>query len=249
MERPACGPRQGRRPASGEGGRIRIDGVNLRSLFGRGPSSPTTVVLVLVAISLLQGTISYTLTFGSLAGLGISLPILRSLSIALRLGSAGVVVVLWLLGKERALFAAMIAMTGILTVGLIAAVAGLLDILLKISPGTAITLAADVVMIAITNVLIFSVWYWIIDPPGIDGRKAPDREWDFLFPQRSGLSGYESWLPSYTDYLFIAFNTTLAFSPTDTLPLTKRAKWLMMLQATISVVSIVVIAASAINNL
>jgi hypothetical protein len=223
--------------------------MKLRSLFGRGPSSPTTVVLVLVVTTLLQGTISYSLTFGRLSDLGLNLPILRSVLLTLRLGIAGLVVLLWLLGRERALFGAIIACTAFLTLGLIASVAGLLDVLFKLSSGTAVTFVADVVLMAVTNVLIFSTWYWIIDPPGIDGTKSADQAWDFLFPQRSGIPGYESWVPAYTDYLFVAFNTSLAFSPTDALPLTKRAKWLMMLQAVISVVTIVVIASTAINAL
>ncbi len=221
----------------------------LRSLFGRGPSSPTTVVLVLVVTTLLQGTISYTLSFGRLADLGLSQDVARSLALALRLGIAGLVVVLWLLGRNRTLFRAIIALTVILTLGLTASVVGLLDVLLKLSAGTAATFLADVVLMAVTNVLIFSIWYWIIDPPGIDGSKSADQAWDFLFPQRSGIPGYESWVPAYTDYLFVAFNTSLAFSPTDALPLTKRAKWLMMLQAAVSVVTIVVIASTAINAL
>ncbi len=72
--------------------------------------------------------------------------------------------------------------------------------------------------------------------------------WDFLFPQRGGeIPHYEIWVPKYTDYLFIAFTTSIAFSPTDTLPLTRRAKILMMLQAGVSLVTITAIASSAIN--
>ena len=58
-----------------------------------------------------------------------------------------------------------------------------------------------------------------------------------------------NWLPRYTDYLYVAFTTTFAFSPTDTMPLTRRAKMLMLLQAAISVVTLTAIAGSAINIL
>ena len=77
-----------------------------------------------------------------------------------------------------------------------------------------------------------------------------DEPWDFLFPQRaSSLPHYQSWVPRYADYLFVAFTTSFAFSPTDTLPLTRRAKMLMLLQAAISVVTLTGIAGSAINIL
>ena len=75
-----------------------------------------------------------------------------------------------------------------------------------------------------------------------------DEPWDFLFPQRGAdLPHYESWLPRYTDYLYLAFTTSFAFSPTDTLPLTRRAKLLMLLQSTISIITLTGIAASAIG--
>jgi uncharacterized membrane protein len=96
--------------------------------------------------------------------------------------------------------------------------------------------------------LIFSVWYWIVDPPGVEEDPRDKDAWDFLFPQRGGeIPHYEIWVPKYTDYLFIAFTTSIAFSPTDTLPLTRRAKILMMLQAGVSLVTITAIASSAIN--
>ena len=78
---------------------------------------------------------------------------------------------------------------------------------------------------------IFSIWYWIIDPPGIEDEPHEEAPWAFLFPQRgSQLPHYGSWSPGYADYLFIGFTTNFAFSPTDALPLTRTAKMLMLLQ-------------------
>ena len=83
----------------------------------------------------------------------------------------------------------------------------------------------------------------------IEGEDA-NQPWAFLFPQRgSVLPSYDSWVPRYVDYLFIAFTTSFAFSPTDTLPLTQTAKLLMMAQAAISVVTLTGIAGAAINIL
>jgi hypothetical protein len=106
-------------------------------------------------------------------------------------------------------------------------------------------------LLMVINILIFSLWYWIIDSPilrqGIPNDSEP---WDFLFPQRaSKISRYADWDPGYPDYLFVAFTTTFAFSPTDTLPLSQRAKALMLLQATISVVTIILLASRALSIL
>ncbi len=127
-------------------------------------------------------------------------------------------------------------------------IASLLDILTSYKSGSVDTLIIDVVLLAASNILIFSVWYWIIDPPGVEEDPRDHAAWDFLFPQRGGeFPHYENWVPRYTDYLFVAFTTSIAFSPTDTLPLTRRAKILMMLQAAVSLVTITAIASSVIN--
>ena len=63
------------------------------------------------------------------------------------------------------------------------------------------------------------------------------------------LPSYEAWTPGYLDYVYLSFTTTLAFSPTDVLPLTQRAKMLMLLQATASAVTLTCIVGSAINVL
>jgi uncharacterized membrane protein len=108
----------------------------------------------------------------------------------------------------------------------------------------------DVVLLAIANILLFSIWYWIIDPPGVDGKVRDNETWDFLFPQRSQpIPNYENWVPRYTDYIYLAYTTSFAFSPTDTLPLTRRAKMLMLLQSTISIITLTAIAGAAINIL
>ena len=70
---------------------------------------------------------------------------------------------------------------------------------------------------------------------------------DFVFPQMAVQQ--TEWTPEFVDYLFLAFNTSTAFSPTDTMVLARRAKVLMMLQSIISLVTIAVLAARAINTL
>jgi hypothetical protein len=101
------------------------------------------------------------------------------------------------------------------------------------------------------NILVFSLWYWELDAGGPHLRQSgPNASTDFLFPQMASTGDRtEGWCPEFFDYLFLAFNTSTAFSPTDTMVLARRAKVLMMLQSLISLVTIAVLAARAINTL
>jgi len=104
----------------------------------------------------------------------------------------------------------------------------------------------------INNVLMFSLLYWQMDRGGPGARASgAARRPDWLFPQE-GLRSEDvppGWAPTFVDYLFLAFSTATAFSATDVLPLTPRAKVTMMLETCISLVTIVVVAARAINVL
>ena len=210
------------------------------------------VVLVLLVIVILQGSISYSTTFGALSRF---IPAMADSPIAggwlgLRVVLIATTLLLWLLTRKRHLFRAIIISNAFLTIGLLVNMSALLDALTRLSAQAAKSLLGDVVLMVVTNILIFSVWYWIIDPPGIDETKRDDAPWDFLFPQRgASLPHYESWVPRYTDYLYLAFTTSFAFSPTDTLPLTRRAKILMLLQSAISIITLTAIASSAVSLL
>ena len=220
--------------------------------FTIGPRSQTLVVLVIVLVSLLKNIMSYSFVFGGLSTFAPGLvrgPIEISWSL-IRLVITGAVVVLWLLGRKRDLFRAIIVANGFFTIGLFLTTVTLVSVLFGFKASGVGVLLFDALLLAAANILVFSIWYWIVDPPGIDEDEPLNTPWDFLFPQRSNLlPGYEHWEPRYSDYLFLAFTTTFAFSPTDTLPLTRRAKLLMMLQATISVVTLVVVVGTAVNVL
>jgi hypothetical protein len=104
----------------------------------------------------------------------------------------------------------------------------------------------------VTNVLVFALWYWKLDGGGPlmrEGRRGR-LESSFLFPQMLGEDGGDlSWSPHFMDYLFLAFNTSTAFSPTDTAVLSRWAKAGMMLQSLISLTIIALLAARAVNIL
>jgi hypothetical protein len=102
------------------------------------------------------------------------------------------------------------------------------------------------------NCAVFAVWYWEIDGGGPAKRRRDGHvSSDFLFPQLQIGDGTSSggWWPGFLDYLFVAWNASTAFSPTDTLILSQRAKVLMMIQSLMSLVTIAVLAARAINTL
>jgi hypothetical protein len=100
------------------------------------------------------------------------------------------------------------------------------------------------------NMLICSLVYWRVDRGGPESRCVLSIKPDWLFPQEGAVEHVPpNWRPTYVDYLFLAFCTSTAFSPTDVLPLTSRAKLLMMAESTISLITIIAIAARAINIL
>jgi uncharacterized membrane protein len=105
----------------------------------------------------------------------------------------------------------------------------------------------------ITNVLVFALWYWKLDAGGpIERDKAHGRRLrsSFLFPQMLNLDdGNPPWSPNFMDYLFLAFNTSTAFSPTDTAVLSRWAKFGTMLQSLISLTIVALLAARAVNIL
>jgi len=104
----------------------------------------------------------------------------------------------------------------------------------------------------VANILVFASWYWRLDAGGPNVRDLRDShtEGAFLFPQML-MSGKQarSWRPGFVDYLFLAFNTSTAFSPTDIPVLSRWAKIMMMIQASISLVTVALIAARAVNIL
>jgi hypothetical protein len=127
----------------------------------------------------------------------------------------------------------------------------LVPALLRGHGGTASTLLVDALNIWVTNVIIFTLWFWSTDRGGPPTCGLVDRAHsDFLFPQMTlPDQGLRHWIPGFVDYLFLALTNATAFSPTDTLPMTHRAKLLMMAEATISLLTVALVAARAVNIL
>jgi len=100
-----------------------------------------------------------------------------------------------------------------------------------------------------TNVIAFALWFWRIDRggPASKGLTTVAQD-DFLFPQMT-IRACNNWTPGFTDYLYLSFTNATAFSPTDTMPLSERAKLLMMAESAISLLTLALVAARAVNIL
>lgn len=98
--------------------------------------------------------------------------------------------------------------------------------------------------IFLTNIIVFGLWYWELDSPGLTGRRKRTKA-DFQFPQNS----QSTWRPTFFDYLYVSLTNNTAFSPTDTMPLTHIAKGLMSAQALIALLTVVLVTARAVNIL
>ena len=124
----------------------------------------------------------------------------------------------------------------------------LMDALLSTAhPVAGRTLLLSAVGVWLTNVIVFGIWYWEIDRGGPIRRFSVDHAPpDFLFPQMQSPSVTESpWAPMFVDYLYVSLTNSTAFSPTDTMPLTGRAKLLMGAQGLASLATVAVAGARA----
>ena len=111
-------------------------------------------------------------------------------------------------------------------------------------------LFTDAVVLWVTNILVFALWYWKLDAGGPFHRTGGGKPHppDILFAQRnSKIPGYEDWCPRYIDYLFLAFTASTEFGPSDTAFLSRRFKVLSMVQACISLSVLAILAARAVN--
>jgi hypothetical protein len=102
-----------------------------------------------------------------------------------------------------------------------------------------------------TNVIAFGLWYWALDRGGPILRREPDPPPpDFQFPQMENPGLAEpGWHPLLVDYVYLSFTNSMAFSPTDAMPLTRMAKLLMLLEAVASAATVLLVAARAVNIL
>lgn len=161
-------------------------------------------------------------------------------------------------GSERGRYARVRHKGGLLLIGLVS-IANILSLGLVIRYLIAGTHSVDgkalissAISIFVTNIIIFGLWYWQLDGGGPAGRGTHHPPVDFLFPQMntpSRITEEQHWQASFFDYLYVSITNATAFSPTDALPLTHRAKALMAAQGLTSLLTVALVAARAINIL
>jgi hypothetical protein len=105
--------------------------------------------------------------------------------------------------------------------------------------------------IFVTNVIAFGIWYWELDRGGPFARRAGRHPYpDFLFPQMTDPDkARPDWRPTFVDYLYVSFTNVVAFSPTDTMPLSRWAKGMMTVQSLVSMTTLALVIARAVNVL
>jgi hypothetical protein len=140
-------------------------------------------------------------------------------------------------------------LAGVATLALLASITLLIITLPARGTAQAGGLLFDAAILWVSNILVFGLWFWEIDGGGptnrhLIGHKAVD----FLFPQQANSTS-QKWAAHFVDYVFVAFTNATAFSPTDTAPLSRTAKLLMMVEAIISLIIVAMLAARAINIL
>ena len=154
----------------------------------------------------------------------------------------------WMRVERATIFLVVMVATAINIVAL-----GQLIVAITVRPDSigGISLLTSSIGIWVTNLVVFSLLFWQVDRDGPRARATNvDIKPDWLFPQTETPEAVPpDWRPFFLDYLFLGFCTATAFSPTDVLPLTRRAKMLMMIESSISLVTIVIVAARAINIL
>ncbi|GAB1693071.1 DUF1345 domain-containing protein [Krasilnikovia sp. M28-CT-15] len=144
-----------------------------------------------------------------------------------------------------------LALTAVISLANAGSVALLVrDIATGHAPASAAQLLATGGAVWLLNVLTFAVWYWEFDRGGPQARSAGTHQYpDFLFPQLADDRLGRDWEPRFLDYVYLAFTNATAFSPTDTMPLSRWAKTAMLLQSAISVVIATLVVAKAVNAL
>ena len=149
---------------------------------------------------------------------------------------------------------ASIALIAVISLTNAVALARLVDRLVNGNGGLGRDLLAQAAGVWITNVVVFALTYWELDrggPLGRAGARSAPEHPDLWFPQDGDArdAAPADWEPTFVDYLFVSVTTSAAFSPTDTMPLTPRAKLLMGSQGLLSLLTVGLVAARAVNIL
>ncbi|TSD94482.1 DUF1345 domain-containing protein [Skermania sp. ID1734] len=155
--------------------------------------------------------------------------------------------------RSTALRAAGLTLIAIVSVANTYSAAALVrDVVTNHSHAGAAQLLASGGAIYLTNIIVFGLWYWELDRGGPAARTYGIAKYpDFLFPQMSSPQNLSppDWEPAFADYLYVSFTNATAFSPTDTMPLSRWAKLAMMVQSAVALTTVAMVLARAVNIL
>lgn len=143
-----------------------------------------------------------------------------------------------------------VTLLALVSVANISSLAFVLDSLIvnKLAAGGG-ELLVSAVAIFITNIIVYALWYWEIDSPGLTGRRWSIHDKDFQFTQQDRVTEFPNWQPEFGDYVYLSVTNALNFAPADTRPLTHQAKWLMASQALVSVFILALVVARSVSIL
>lgn len=144
-----------------------------------------------------------------------------------------------------------IAVAALLNLANMVSVGLLVDALLYGGLAKGRPLLYGAVSVWLTNIIVYGLWFWQLDRGGPLARaRGQEREPDFQFPQMvGGQTPPAGWTPHFFDYFYVALTNAAAFSPTDTMPLSRAAKALMSAESLVSIVTVGIVAARAVNIL
>jgi uncharacterized membrane protein len=114
---------------------------------------------------------------------------------------------------------------------------------------TGTELLASAIAIFMTNIIVYALWYWEIDSPGLSGRRWSRQDKDFQFIQQDMKHDFPGWQPTFFDYLYVSLTNAINFAPSDARPLTHTAKLLMGSQALVSIFTLALVIARSVNIL
>ncbi|HWB39110.1 MAG TPA: hypothetical protein VG604_02595 [Candidatus Saccharimonadales bacterium] len=143
-----------------------------------------------------------------------------------------------------------VSLLGLISIANISSLIFVLDLLIRdhaILNGA--ELLSSAIAIFITNIIVYSLWYWEIDSPGLTRTLWSKYDKDFQFTEQDLAKDLPGWQPQYADYLYLAISNAINFAPADSRPITRQAKALMATQSLVSVFTLALVIARSVSVL
>jgi uncharacterized membrane protein len=143
-----------------------------------------------------------------------------------------------------------VALLGLITFANIISLVLVLDSLINVQGAiNGENLLSAAIAIFLTNIIVFALWYWEIDSPGLTRTLWSKYEKDFQFTQQDLEKEFPKWQPEFGDYMYLSITNAINFAPSDSKPLTQQAKFLMAAQSLISVFTLALVIARSVSIL